>query len=635
MRRAALLALALCAAAPPCSGQQMWPTTKVWDSGPSDRRVDLVILGDGYQANEIPLFQSHVGNFINYWFNTAPFTKYKNLINVWRVDAHSNQSGSDHPLPCYSNPVAVDTIFDTRYCTGGVQRCIQPGGSTASLTALLNVPEYDEILIFVNDPEYGGCAGAIACATGVHSAASDVAVHELGHSIFALADEYGGGGTYTGPQFSQVNASNQDGPTMTANSSKWHYWLGTENIGAFEGCHYHDFGAWRPRNDCKMRSLGASFCAVCREASVEGCWLHVTGLDTATPPPGPDVVGVQPITAEIPIPEGSPVSTEWRVDGVPVGPGTQTVMGPVVQLGFDPTAAIGAGTATHLVELRVFDPTPWRIAASSAAVMPFQQWHMSTQVFDLEMQDVTVLVPPGRRGELFTVQTTVTNHGPAPSPPMDVLIRVATVNGLLAPTDARRITLPSLPPGATDVRAIDCRYAAGGGSVFPDVAVEGVVDPDGLQSEADESNNSFTGPSFPIDPAPSLTSSMTLGHWSIPAVIDLDIDAGAAHGNEDYYLFVSAAPPMPTDLGPFIGTLDFTADGLTDIVATGALGPPIFRDFFGTLDGSGLGTAIFDKPALFGIPPAPLFFNYLTLESGGGSTVVPIVGNLASVLFLP
>ncbi len=94
--------------------QQPWTTVKEWDSGPSAERLDVVIMGDGYTAAEMPLFRTHVSNFINAWTSTVPISRYKHHINIWRVEVISQQSGADKPSPCFSPAVLVNTELDAK-----------------------------------------------------------------------------------------------------------------------------------------------------------------------------------------------------------------------------------------------------------------------------------------------------------------------------------------------------------------------------------------------------------------------------------------------------------------------------------------------------------------------------------------
>ena len=57
------------------------------------------------------------------------------------------------------------------------------------LTAAANVPDWDKILVLVNDSEYGGSGGTLGVGT-THSAAVQIMQHEFGHSFTKLADEY-------------------------------------------------------------------------------------------------------------------------------------------------------------------------------------------------------------------------------------------------------------------------------------------------------------------------------------------------------------------------------------------------------------------------------------------------------------
>ena len=51
------------------------------------------------------------------------------------------------------------------------------------------VPDWDHILVMVNDETYGG-AGGVVSVVSTHSLAADIARHEFGHAFTDLADEY-------------------------------------------------------------------------------------------------------------------------------------------------------------------------------------------------------------------------------------------------------------------------------------------------------------------------------------------------------------------------------------------------------------------------------------------------------------
>src|SRR5690606_36148011 len=58
-------------------------------------------------------------------------------------------------------------------------------------------PECDQITVIVNAPERGGAGGQVAWTSNSGADWREVAIHELGHSAFGLADEYDYGGPDT------------------------------------------------------------------------------------------------------------------------------------------------------------------------------------------------------------------------------------------------------------------------------------------------------------------------------------------------------------------------------------------------------------------------------------------------------
>src|SRR5690606_39421629 len=66
-------------------------------SGEDDKRINLIILSEGYQAYELTQFRIDAINFTNAMFNESPFKEYANYFNVHIIKVPSNQSGADHP----------------------------------------------------------------------------------------------------------------------------------------------------------------------------------------------------------------------------------------------------------------------------------------------------------------------------------------------------------------------------------------------------------------------------------------------------------------------------------------------------------------------------------------------------------
>jgi len=66
-------------------------------NGPSDAKVDLLLLGDGYTADERPKFEADARRLIKALFETAPFKERRRDFNVWGLCPAARQSGVSRP----------------------------------------------------------------------------------------------------------------------------------------------------------------------------------------------------------------------------------------------------------------------------------------------------------------------------------------------------------------------------------------------------------------------------------------------------------------------------------------------------------------------------------------------------------
>jgi hypothetical protein len=148
--------------------------------------------------------------------------------------------------------------------------------------AASNIP-YDQIVILVNHPRYGG--GGIynfyAISTVDDLNSGFVYTHEFGHAFAGLGDEYSYEGSTSEAVYDLTKEPWEPNITTLVNfESKWQDMLtpdipvptpGTEEwlgkLGVFEGAGYMDKGMYKPYQDCSMNAVKFNnFCPVCQRA---------------------------------------------------------------------------------------------------------------------------------------------------------------------------------------------------------------------------------------------------------------------------------------------------------------------------------------------------------------------------------
>lgn len=266
---------------------------KVHDGGSPADRLNLVIVGDGFTASDMDLFRQQVDQFVAHLFAISPFDEEAMAcaFNIYRLDVVSDEAGADEPSCGTSNPATTAaTYFDSTFCwDGSTDRLLY--GDTTILADTLDIwlPEWGQAMVLVNTPKRGGGGGSMAFLSNSNDDWLDVAVHELGHSVFDLADEYDNDlpdNTYTGGEPLRVNVTIEPDPALV----KWNALVTAgadvptlpnpnadcdggnpapagwdpDLVGTFEGASRLNCGIYRPRDLCKMRvSAHPSFCPVC------------------------------------------------------------------------------------------------------------------------------------------------------------------------------------------------------------------------------------------------------------------------------------------------------------------------------------------------------------------------------------
>ncbi|MHC5070614.1 MAG: M64 family metallopeptidase, partial [Planctomycetota bacterium] len=239
------------------------------------------------------------------------------------------------------------TVYDASYGTGSTARCLYIKNTSQALRDAALAPANEgRILVLVNDPRYGGCAGTFAVSYNGGSMV-EVQTHEFGHSFGRLADEYSyPNGTYTGGEPSQKNVT-----TDPTGKRKWPKWIGIQGVSAFEGAYYYRRGIYRPAISCLMRSLYQKLCAVCKEQLVLYALRTVSHIDN----PQPSALWVELKKTEKKTFSFANIASSsskilWRINGA-----TQTATG--TSLLVDATTL--KQTGTNVVEVEVSEQTPF------------------------------------------------------------------------------------------------------------------------------------------------------------------------------------------------------------------------------------------------------------------------------------
>ncbi len=286
-------------------------------SGDITKRINLVILSDGYQQHELSRFTEDAKKFSDAFFAESPYKEYQNYFNVFAIKVPSNESGANHPGTATDvtepdHPVKeVDNYFGSTFDYYNIHRLLVPINSSAISNVLAtNFPSYDLVLILTNSPYYGGSGGAYATAS-LHSSSTEIAIHEIGHAFARLNDEYYAGDGYAREAY---NMTQETSPSAV----KWKNWYSTNEIGIYQHCCGGNSATWyRPHQNCKMRYLGQPFCAVCIEATIETVHSLVSPVKAHTPTSNTIATDFSPLKLELGIinPLPNTLKINWLLNG--------------------------------------------------------------------------------------------------------------------------------------------------------------------------------------------------------------------------------------------------------------------------------------------------------------------------------
>jgi hypothetical protein len=294
----------------------------IQNNGDSAKKVDFLIIGDGYTAGERGTCEKDARRLNDLMFATSPYKERRTDFNVWALCPASLESGISRPSTGVHKRTALNTTYDA---FGSERYVLNFDNKTFRETAQFAPYEVVEIITNTNTYGGGGIFNLYSTVAADSGSAPYVFIHEFGHHFAALADEY-----YTSDvaYLSQEIKVEPWEPNVTAllegEPLKWRDlveastpiptpWKKSEleemqkvtqakrrelrkqnrpeseidalfaeelkkeddlfasekyagKVGAYEGANYEAKGYYRPQVDCIMFTRHMEFCKVCKRA---------------------------------------------------------------------------------------------------------------------------------------------------------------------------------------------------------------------------------------------------------------------------------------------------------------------------------------------------------------------------------
>lgn len=265
-------------------------------SGLPKNSLNFVFLGDGFasDATSQGMFNAACLDKMNAILAQDPWKSKAYNLNFYSINVPSAQNGISHAhtapdcpaltiQPVYKNASYFGLAFDSL----NVHRFVLPTTAQAQLiqatiiasmpgiATATNITQNFVPIVICNDANYGGSEWGAIAVTTLNTQSDEVLLHELGHCVGGLNDEYSGG--------SKMEAWN----TTMNNNLATIRWANLEPQGA--GAILYEAGMYKAFSNCKMNTLNQPYCLVCYNQIVKAInqLITMSGGTPATAPINP------------------------------------------------------------------------------------------------------------------------------------------------------------------------------------------------------------------------------------------------------------------------------------------------------------------------------------------------------------
>lgn len=241
-------------------------------NGPSKNRIDVVLMGDGYELEHMAAFDKLAEDIPPLFARQATFREYYSYFNFLRACLVSADSGIDGFGRQY------DTALNGHTLDTFAGHCAVDRGLV--MNVLAQIPDTDSLaIVFVKTGVLGTGGGGVATIGGREV---KTVIHEWGHAFGGLSDEYDTQTSHEqGPAHDGINVAASGDPK----TAPWAHWITAKvpGVGMYEGALGRVKGAWRPTSTGCVMATDENYCVVCQEALVLRTYSIVDPIENSTP----------------------------------------------------------------------------------------------------------------------------------------------------------------------------------------------------------------------------------------------------------------------------------------------------------------------------------------------------------------